>query len=97
MFHSVITDISRTYGCTTVSYDKRPTKPGDILQVGIKMTPKNTGFFDETVKVKSNIEQSIKLKLGEMSCDRTKESLFLNLEAIEASSPKYPGKEDVPK
>ena len=50
----VIVDVSTTCGCTAAIYDKRPAKPGEILQVGIKMTPKDTGFFDEVVTIKYN-------------------------------------------
>lgn len=59
----VIVDVSTTCGCTAASYDKKPAKPGETLQVGIKMTPKDTGFFDETVTVKCNTDQPIKLKI----------------------------------
>ena len=50
----VIVDVSTTCGCTAATYDKRPAKPGESLQVGIKMTPKDTGFFDEVVTIKYN-------------------------------------------
>jgi len=50
----VIMDISTTCGCTAATYDKRPAKPGETLRVGIKMTPKDTGFFDEVVTIKYN-------------------------------------------
>lgn len=50
----VIVDVSTTCGCTAATYDKRPAKPGEILRVGIKMTPKDTGFFDEVVTIKYN-------------------------------------------
>ena len=61
----VIVDISTTCGCTTATYDKRPAKPGESLRVGIKMTPKNTGFFDEVVTIKYNNlnNQHVKLKI----------------------------------
>lgn len=50
----VIVNVSTTCGCTAATYDKRPAKPGEILRVGIKMTPKDTGFFDEVVTIKYN-------------------------------------------
>lgn len=50
----VIVDVSTTCGCTAATYDKRPAKPGETLRVGIKMTPKDTGFFDEVVTIKYN-------------------------------------------
>ena len=59
----VIVDISTTCGCTAATYDKRPAKPGESLRVGIKMTPKDTGFFNETVTIKCNSIESIKIKI----------------------------------
>jgi len=50
----VIVDVSTTCGCTAATYDKRPAKPGESLRVQIKMTPKDTGFFDEVVTVRYN-------------------------------------------
>ena len=50
----VIVDVSTTCGCTAATYDKRPAKSGETLRVGIKMTPKDTGFFDEVVTIKYN-------------------------------------------
>ena len=50
----VIVDVSTTCGCTAATYDKHPAKPGESLQVKIKMTPKDTGFFDEVVTVRYN-------------------------------------------
>ena len=50
----VIVDVSTTCGCTAATYDKRPAKPGESLRVGITMTPKDTGFFDEVVTIKYN-------------------------------------------
>ena len=61
----VIVDISTTCGCTAATYDKRPAKPGETLRVGIKMTPKDTGFFDEVVTIKYNSinNQPVKVKI----------------------------------
>ena len=61
----VIVDVSTTCGCTAATYDKHPAKPGEALQVGIKMTPKDTGFFDEVVTVKYNSmnNQPVKVKI----------------------------------
>ena len=50
----VIVDVSTTCGCTAATYDKQPAKPGEALRVGIKMTPKDTGFFDEVITIKYN-------------------------------------------
>ena len=59
----VIMDINTTCGCTAATYDKRPAKPGESLWVGIKITPKATGFFDEVVTIECNITQPIKVKI----------------------------------
>ena len=61
----VIVDVSTTCGCTAATYDKQPAKPGESLRVGIKMTPKDTGFFDEVVTVKYNSmnNQPVKVKI----------------------------------
>lgn len=61
----VIVDINTTCGCTAATYDKRPAKPGETLQVGIKMTPKDTGFFDEVVTIKYNSinNQPVKVRI----------------------------------
>jgi len=61
----VIVDVSTTCGCTAATYDKRPAKPGETLWVGIKMTPKDTGLFDEVVTIKYNSinNQPVKVKM----------------------------------
>ena len=61
----VIVDVSTTCGCTAATYDKRPAKPGESLRVGIKITPKDTGFFDEVVTIKYNSmnNQPVKAKI----------------------------------
>ena len=59
----VIVDVSTTCGCTAATYDKRPAKPGESLRVGIKMTPKDTGFFDEVVTIKYNSINNLPVKV----------------------------------
>lgn len=61
----VIVGVSTTCGCTAATYDKQPAKPGESLRVGIKMTPKDTGFFDEVITVKYNSmnNQPVKVKI----------------------------------
>ena len=59
----VIVDISTTCGCTAAKYDKIPAKPGDLLRVDVTMTLKDTGFFDETVTIKCNTSQPVKVKI----------------------------------
>ena len=59
----VILGISTTCGCTTANYDKRPAKPGERLRIEIRMTPKDTGFFDEIVTLKCNTTSPVKVKI----------------------------------
>lgn len=57
----VILDASTTCGCATPLFDKHPANQGDSLRVTVEMTPKDSGFFSETITVKCNTEQSVKL------------------------------------
>lgn len=59
----VIVDVSTTCGCTAAQYTREPAQPGGILQVSVTMTPKDTGFFDETVTIKCNTSQPVKVKI----------------------------------
>lgn len=59
----VIVDVSTTCGCTAATYDKQPAAPGERLEVNVRMTPKDTGFFDETITVKCNTKRPVSLKL----------------------------------
>lgn len=57
----VITDISTTCGCTVATYEKNPAKSGERLYVKVRVTPKEIGFFHESVIVKCNTDQNIHL------------------------------------
>ncbi len=59
----VILDAATTCGCAYPSFDKHPAKPGETLQVKIIMTPKDKRFFDETITVKCNTNQLIRLNI----------------------------------
>lgn len=61
----VIVDTSTTCGCTAATYEKHPVNPGGSLRIGIKMTPKDTGFFDEVITIKYNSmnNQPVKVKI----------------------------------
>lgn len=59
----VILDVSTTCGCAVATFDKQPAKTGETLQVNVEITPKDTGSFDETITVKCNTQQFIKLKI----------------------------------
>lgn len=59
----VIIDVATTCGCAKPTFDKHPAKPGEALQVKVYMTPKDRGFFYETITVKCNANQPIKLNI----------------------------------
>lgn len=59
----VILDAATTCGCARPSFEKYPAKPGETLKVRVIMTPKDKGFFDETISVKCNTNQLIKLSI----------------------------------
>jgi len=59
----VILDAVTTCGCAEVSFDKRPVPPGESVEIQVKMTPKEDGFFDETITLKSNSENLLRLKI----------------------------------
>ena len=58
-------DVSTTCGCTVTTYEKQPVQPGESLWVQIKMSPKDTGFFDEVVTIRYNSinNQPVKVKI----------------------------------
>jgi hypothetical protein len=57
----VIVDVAVTCGCAAVKFDKRPATPGETLKVVVDMTPKDSGFFSETITVKTNTAKYVKL------------------------------------
>lgn len=54
----VISRVSASCGCTNVEWEKRPIKPGKTVAVSVEMTPDETGYFDKTIDVYCNIEES---------------------------------------
>ncbi|MCI7684871.1 MAG: DUF1573 domain-containing protein, partial [Parabacteroides merdae] len=40
-----------------------PAKPGERLRIEVRMTPKDTGFFDEIVTLKCNTASPVKVKI----------------------------------
>lgn len=59
----VIIDAATTCGCARPTFDKHPAQPGESLQVKVRMAPEKKGFFDETITVKCNTNQLIKLNM----------------------------------
>lgn len=59
----IIIDVATTCGCAEPTFEKHPAKPGETVYVSVKMTPKDKGFFDETITVKCNTDKMITLKI----------------------------------
>lgn len=59
----VIIETATTCSCAVITFDKEPASPGASLRVYVDMTQKSTGFFDETITVKCNTAQPVKLKI----------------------------------
>lgn len=59
----VIVDVSTTCGCARAIYEKHPAQPNEYLQIEVEMVPQDIGFFDETITIKCNTPQPIKLKI----------------------------------
>ncbi|GHT36946.1 hypothetical protein AGMMS49574_29320 [Bacteroidia bacterium] len=45
------------------TFDKQPAEPGKALTLTVSMTPKESGFFQETIHVKCNTDQFIQLRI----------------------------------
>lgn len=59
----VIIDVTTTSGCAQALFDKHPVQPGESLHIKVGVTPENKGLFDETITVKCNTNQLIKLNV----------------------------------
>jgi hypothetical protein len=59
----VILGTTVTCGCAKAQFDKHPAGKGETLQVRIEMSPKDSGFFSETITVKCNTDKPIKLTI----------------------------------
>lgn len=59
----VIKEVGTTCGCATTSFDKQPAQQGESLSITVKMTPNEKGFFSETITVKCNTKQFIRLSI----------------------------------
>lgn len=59
----VIIDVATTCGCAQTLFDKHPVQPGESLHIKVGVTPENKGLFDETITVKCNTNQLIKLNI----------------------------------
>lgn len=60
----VVDDIDTTCGCTSANYEKKPVGKGKNLDITVTIRPKNKGYFEETITVYCNAENSpIQLKI----------------------------------
>ena len=59
----VIIYVTTTCGCAQALFDKHPVQPGESLHIKVGVTPENKGLFDETITVKCNTNQLIKLNV----------------------------------
>ena len=59
----VIIDVTTTCGCAQTLFDTHPVQPGESLHIKVGVTPENKGLFDETITVKCNTNQLIKLNI----------------------------------
>jgi Protein of unknown function (DUF1573). len=59
----VIMDVATTCGCASPTFDKHPANVGEGLEVRVMVTPKDSGFFSETITVKCNTNQYVKLTI----------------------------------
>ena len=59
----VIIDVTTTCGFAQTLFDKHPVQPGESLHIKVGVTPENKGLFDETITVKCNTNQLIKLNI----------------------------------
>lgn len=60
----VVDDIDTTCGCTSANYVKKPVDKGENLDITVTIKPKNKGYFEETITVYCNAENSpIQLKI----------------------------------
>lgn len=61
----VIQDIVTSCGCTTVSYSKEPVQPGKEVTLEVAYKAEHPGYFDKTVTVYCNAEDSpLKLRIN---------------------------------
>ena len=56
-------DVTTTCVCAQAMFDKHPVQPGESLHIKVGVTPENKGLFDETITVKCNTNQLIKLNV----------------------------------
>lgn len=60
----VVDDIDTTWECTSANYAKKPVGKGENLDLTVTIKPKNKGYFEETITIYCNAENSpVQLKI----------------------------------
>jgi Protein of unknown function (DUF1573). len=54
----IINHVSASCGCTAVMWEKQPIEPGAATTISVEMKPDETGYFNKTVEVYCNIDES---------------------------------------
>lgn len=60
----VVENVNTTCGCTDVSYDKQPIKPGACLEVRVAMSAQDEGFFNKAIYIQYNSVDNQKIKVN---------------------------------
>ena len=55
----VILGIRSSCGCAVPTWDQQPVAPGRKTEIKVEVKPESTGFFNKTIDVYGNIEQSV--------------------------------------
>jgi len=59
-----VDDIDTTWECTSANYAKKPVGKGENLDLTVTIKPKNKGYFEETITIYCNAENSpVQLKI----------------------------------
>jgi hypothetical protein len=60
----VVHDVVTSCGCTKVEYSKQPVRPGETLELKVIYEAEDAGYFNKTVTVYCNVENSpLRLKV----------------------------------
>ena len=60
----VVHDVTTSCGCTKVEYSKQPVRPGETIELKVTYEAEEAGYFNKTVTVYCNVENSpLRLKV----------------------------------
>ncbi len=54
----LVADVVTSCGCATPRYDKKPVKPGETINITVEMKIKEEGYFEKTISVYCNTQNS---------------------------------------